>query len=77
MTRAKIIANHALHCYLCHWYVKVSKSSSKIQLRTPIIYNYVSRDKRTCGYFSNPQGVREQKGLGSNALNENKLSHRT
>jgi len=76
-TRAKIISNHALHCYLCHCYVRVPKSSSKIELWTPIIYICVSKDVRTCGYFSKPQGVREEKSLGSNGLNENQLSHRS
>jgi hypothetical protein len=42
-TRAKIISNYALHFYLCHWYVIVSKSSSEVQLWTPIIYIYVRR----------------------------------
>jgi len=75
-TPANNISNHVLHCYLCHWYVRVSKSSSKIQLWTPIVFIYVRKDVRTCGEFSKQQGVREQKSLGSNGLNENQLSHR-
>jgi hypothetical protein len=39
-TQAKVFSNHAIHCYLCHYYVIVFKIRSNTEFWIPIIYLY-------------------------------------